>query len=200
MGGNKRLHFEVAVIKAIKREQVTERGIEERGIADENTAPPLRRALTRLARRGDPSEKKKRKGRSAPPGDNTREESIPPAGFKTYHEAVLKAVEQIRTRRPLIRGWVESAKALGIEGRFLVLGFPPEQKTAMESVANPRTRDFLEALIKEISGQDLKLKFTLKEGLPVAPVPEPAAAPDEAPHEKRATRKRCSRISANRKR
>ena len=56
---------------------------------------------------------------------------------------------------------------------------------AMESVASPRTRDFLEALIKEISGQDWKLKFTLKEGLPAAPVPEPPAAPDELPARKK---------------
>ena len=46
----------------------------------------------------------------------------------------------------------------------------------MESVASPRNRDFLEALLKEISGQDWKLKFTLRKGLTVqAPVPEPSA-------------------------
>ncbi|MEY2489372.1 MAG: hypothetical protein QOC70_1314, partial [Verrucomicrobiota bacterium] len=88
-------------------------------------------------------------------------------------------------RRPLIRVWVESARALGVEGRFFVLGFPSEQKTAMESVASPRTRDFLEALIKEISGQDLKMKFILKEGLPVAVVPEPPATSDELPARKK---------------
>jgi hypothetical protein len=111
----------------------------------------------------------------------------PVAEDKTVdYEAVWqKTIDQIRTRRPLIRSWVESAKALGIEGRFFVLGFPPEQKTAMESVASPRTRDFLEALITEISGQDWKLKFILKEGLPVAPLPEPPATPDEAPARKK---------------
>ena len=35
----------------------------------------------------------------------------------------------------------------------------------MESIAMPRNRDFLEALLKEISGRDWKLKFSLKEGL-----------------------------------
>ena len=101
-------------------------------------------------------------------------------------EAVWKkAVEQIRISRPLIRVWVESARALGIEGRFFVLGFPPEQKMAMESMASPRTRDFLEALIKEISGQDFKMKFTLKEGLPVATVAEPPAVLGELPAKKK---------------
>jgi len=46
----------------------------------------------------------------------------------------------------------------------------------MESLASPRTRDFLEALVNEISGQDLKMKFTLKEGLPVVPTLPPPDA------------------------
>ena len=54
----------------------------------------------------------------------------------------------------------------------------------MESLASPRTRDFLEALIKEISGQDLKMKFTLKEGLPAAPVAAPPAVLGEAAKKK----------------
>jgi hypothetical protein len=78
-----------------------------------------------------------------------------------------KAVDQIRARRPLIKGWIDSAKVLGQEGRSFLLGFPPEQKTAMESIAMPRNRDFLESLLKEISGRDWNIKFSLKEGLVV---------------------------------
>jgi len=38
----------------------------------------------------------------------------------------------------------------------------------------PRNRDFLEALLKEISGSEWSLKFSLKEGLVVEPPkPEP---------------------------
>ena len=85
-----------------------------------------------------------------------------------------KAVEQVRAARPLILGWVEAARPLGIEGRFFLLGFPPEQKIAMESLASARTRDFLETLVKDISGQELKMKMSVKEGLPPAPVLEPA--------------------------
>jgi hypothetical protein len=86
-------------------------------------------------------------------------------------ELWLKAVEQVRARRPLIKSWIDSAKALGQEGRSLLIGFPPEQRTAMESLGMPRTRDFLEGLLKEISGRDWSLKFSLKEGLVVAPPP-----------------------------
>ena len=87
-----------------------------------------------------------------------------------------KAVDQIRLRRPLIKGWIDSAKPLGSEGRSFLLGFPPEQKTAMESIALPRNRDFLESVLKEISGRDWTMKFSLKEGLEVqAPKPETRA-------------------------
>ena len=43
----------------------------------------------------------------------------------------------------------------------------------MESIAMPRNREFLESVLKEISGRDWTLKFSLKEGLEVqAPKPE----------------------------
>jgi DNA polymerase-3 subunit gamma/tau len=200
---NKRLHFEVAVIKAIQTlSQVTLNEVIENLAAlrdgksesqapspksaarppDKRAAPVTpsapKAAAPRVAEQAQPYETK------APRDDQP---VSPAVESKTVdHEAVWnKAVDQIRTRRPLIRGWVESAKALGTEGRFFLLGFPPEQKTAMESVASPRTRDFLEALIKEISGQDLKIKFTLKEGLPVAVVADPPAALDELPAKKK---------------
>jgi len=93
-----------------------------------------------------------------------------------------KTVDQIRARRPLIKGWVDSAKVLGQEGRSFLLGFPPEQKTAMDSIAMPRNREFLESLLKEISGRDWALKFSLKEGLKVdAPKHEEEPASNGAP-------------------
>lgn len=208
---NKRLHFEVAVIKAIQTlSQVTlnevienlaalrggkegppkqvvaagaDRGKEEprpaksavsdRGYKAPSVVEAARVAERPLARESNPL--------PAQPASSPTPESE-----AVDHEAVWqKAIEQIRLRRPLIRGWVASAKALGIEGRFFVLGFPPEQKMAMESVASPRSRDFLEALLKEISGHDWKIKFTLKEGLPVVNVAEPGAALDETPARKK---------------
>jgi hypothetical protein len=80
----------------------------------------------------------------------------------------------------LIAGWVEAGTALGTEGRFLVVGFPPEQKTAMESLSIAKTRDYIDATLKEVSGQDWKIKFVLKEGLPVnAPVENAVAKKPE---------------------
>src|SRR5205814_9045203 len=92
-----------------------------------------------------------------------------------YKEVWRKTVEKVRATRKLISGWVDAGTALGLEGRFFLVGFPPDHKSAMESLSIPRTREFLETLVKEISGQDWKIKFVLKEGLPVAGPAEPGA-------------------------
>ncbi|HEV2842294.1 MAG TPA: DNA polymerase III subunit gamma/tau [Chthoniobacterales bacterium] len=199
---NKRLHFEVAVIKAIQTlSQVTLNEVIENLAAlrdgkSDSQAPrpqsvPKPQDKDKGAAPVTPQKPKAMRVKEETPAyeTNASQQEQPagaPASTRVDHEAVWqKAVEQIRARRPLIRGWVASAKPLGIDGRFFVLGFPPEQKMAMESVASPRTRDFLEALLREISGQDWKIKFTLKEGLPVMNVAEPAAAVDELPAQKK---------------
>jgi hypothetical protein len=116
------------------------------------------------------------------PGYNTSPAMTNGNGPVDFDSLWDKALEQIRARRPLIRGWIESARLLGEEGRYLLLGFPPEQKTAMESIAMPKNRDFLEQLLKEISGRDWNLKFTLKDGLVVqAPKIDQAEKPREKP-------------------
>ena len=179
---NKRLHFEVAVIKAIQTlGQVTLNEVIEnlsalrdgkvvvagvadpgRPVAKKPTAPPAP-APTSAQR---VSEVKKPAAMPEPAG------VVDPGYNKPDEPADLdalwgKALDQIRARRPLIRGWIDSAKVLGQEGHHFLLGFPPEQKTAMESIAMPRNRDFLESLLKEISGRNWNVKFSLKEGLVV---------------------------------
>ena len=190
---NKKLHFEVAVIKAIQTlEQVTlNQVIENLSALRDGTAapvaarprmpqkpvdPPKPIAVNKPAATAPAPDKKPVPSAAAETKSPMAQETAPSAEDETSldHDAVWsKAVEQIRARRPLIRGWIESAKPLGTEGRFFHVGFPPEQKTAMESLSMPRTRDFLQALLKEISGRDWDLKFTLKEGLAVEQPPEP---------------------------
>lgn len=195
---NKRLHFEVAVIKAIQTlSEVTLNEVIENlaALRDGKPQPQTGSSAGSPAGQTHPAKERVSVARSHPgettsssgkpkPGASQQTQSYemkdtdgdgamtPGATPKTVEPEVVwkRAVEQIRRSRPLIRGWAESARPLGIEGRFFLLGFPPEQKIAMESLAVPKTRDFLEALINEISGQDLKMKFSLKEGLPAVPV------------------------------
>ena len=168
---NKRLHFEVAVIKAIQTlSQVTlNEVIENLAALRDGKSPPSPSSERLAAARPEHLAKTKTVVEE-------QASAFEPASESVDHEAIWrKVVEETRSRRRLISGWVESARALGIDGRFFLVGFPPQEKTAMESLSIPRTRDFLEALLKEISGRDWKIKFALKEGLPVVTPAETAA-------------------------
>ena len=196
---NKKLHFEVAVIKAIQTlEQVTlNEVIENLSALRDGTAqpvsprprsapvePPKPLNVTKPAappKTQPPTPKPPATAQEEAKAPVAQETATPPqddAAAPADAETIWsQAVAQIRTRRPLIRSWIESARPLGTEGRFFHVGFPPEQKTAMESLSMPRTRDFLQALLKEISGRDWDLKFSVKEGLVVEPPPESESAP-----------------------
>jgi len=182
---NKRLHFEVAVIKAIQTlSQVTlNEVIENLAALRDGKSPTHTPSSSERRAEARPSVKVEapRVAEKAPVRETKAAEeqvsAFQPSANAVDHEALWRKVaEETRSRRPLIGPWLSSAKALGTEGYFFLIGFPPEQKTAMESLSNPRTRDFLEALLKEISGQDFKVKFSLKEGLPVAAPAEQSTA------------------------
>ena len=65
---------------------------------------------------------------------------------------------------------IDSTRGIGTEGRTFLIGYPPEQKSMIETLATDNNRRFLESLLKEISGSDWDVKFVMKEGLPSAPV------------------------------
>jgi DNA polymerase III subunit gamma/tau len=171
---NKRLHFEVAVIKAIQTlNQVTLNEVIENLAAlrdgKEQTAP-AKRSVAPAVSAAKPATPRVAE---EPPTAETKTASPEPSQID--HKGVWrKTTEKVRATRKLISGWVDAGTALGIEGRFFLVGFPPDHKSAMESLSIPRTREFLEAIVKEISGQDLKIKFVLKEGLTVTAPAEPA--------------------------
>jgi DNA polymerase-3 subunit gamma/tau len=197
---NKRLHFEVAVIKAIQTlSQVTLNEVIENlaalrdGKSQPQGAPPAKSSSKLSAPPSPPVKVEPARVAEQVQQTATLEKEAPPpkpeAATPVDHPAVWqKVVEQVRTRRRLISPWVEAATVLGTEGRFFVVGFPPQQKTAMESLSIPRTREFLEALLKEISGHAWSIKFVLKEGLPVAAAAEtPVAAPPPKKQETQAS-------------
>ena len=100
-----------------------------------------------------------------------------------------KVVQLAYTRRPLIKTWIALAHLLGTEGRHVLLGFAPGDKTVMESLARPANRSFLEELLKELTGSDWTVKLSIVDGMTSAP-PEPAtaSAPGKtAPNESRDT-------------
>jgi DNA polymerase-3 subunit gamma/tau len=188
---NKRLHFEVALIKAIQTlSQVTLNEVIENLAALRNGKAPTTAAPTAVAGSIDPAPRPAKpkaveKAAEAPkpvaapepagvtdPGSSAVQEE--PA--TDPREAWRKTAEKVRATRRLLAGWVDAGTALGIEGRFLIVGFPPEQKAAMESLSIPKTRDYIDGILKDVSGQNWNIKFVVKEGLPV-PAPAETAAP-----------------------
>jgi len=153
---NKKLHFEVAVIRAIQTlDQTTLDQVIENlnALRDGNpVAPPAKRSgkdvVTAVADRG------------ADAGYKANESAA------DVNEIWSKVVAQIKTRCPFIKSWIEEAHPLGASGRNFELGFPNDQRMVMEHLSSSANREFLEALLKEISGREWVLKFSLKENLP----------------------------------
>jgi DNA polymerase III gamma/tau subunit len=171
---NKRLHFEVAVIKAIQTlNQVTLNEVIENLAALRDGKAPAPDLRPRETKTKAVENKNTPQPKPATIAESSSIKEQPPLDPK---ETWQKTVEKVRATRRLIAGWVEAGTAIGIEGRFLVVGFPPELKAAMESLSIPKTRDYIDAVLKEVSGQDWKIKFVVKEGLPV-PAPAETAAP-----------------------
>ena len=168
---NKKLHFEVAVIRAIQT-------------LDQTTLDQVIENLNAL-RDGNPvAPPAKRSGKDAVAAVADRGAGADDAGYKANDSATdvneiwSKVVAQIKTRRPFIKSWIEEAHPLGASGRNFELGFPNEQRMVMEHLSSRANREFLEALLKEISGREWALKFSLKENLPAK---TPAAKSKNAP-------------------
>ncbi len=100
--------------------------------------------------------------------------SDPPAENSSVDADAIwkKAVVLVKERRPFIRTWIDQAHPLGAKGHFFTLGFAPEQKTVMESLATPRNREFFESILHELTGEKWTVKFTTQEGLPSVEAPE----------------------------
>jgi DNA polymerase III gamma/tau subunit len=156
---NKKLHFEVAVIRAIQT-------------LDQTTLDQVIENLNAL-RDGNPvAPPAKRPGKDAVAAVADHGAGASDAGYNANDSATdvneiwSRVVAQIKTRRPFIKSWIEEAHPLGASGRNFELGFPNDQRMVMEHLSSRANREFLEALLKEISGREWVLKFSLKENLP----------------------------------
>jgi DNA polymerase III subunit gamma/tau len=187
---NKKLHFEVAVIKAIQTlNQVTLNEVIENlsalregrsvtGGVDAGT--PVGSGKTAVAG-GVEAGKPVGSGKTAVAGGNdagktpvadrgqskaaTPNEAAPLNLDEMWHQLSTRIPAQKRFLKTLI----DSTRGIGAEGRTFLIGYPPEQKSMIETLATDSNRRFLESLLKEISGRDWNVKFVMKEGLPPAP-------------------------------
>jgi DNA polymerase-3 subunit gamma/tau len=189
---NKKLHFEVAIIKAIQSlGQVTlDEVIEKLG--------ELRDGAPRAepARTGDktPSAQKKTlSGEITQPSrvtvvspETNEVEAAAPQQKKVASETTPTAARvaetangerdpdkiwegvyaKIPNSKAFVRNSAAAAHVLPSEGRHFVLGFSPDQKSPMDILGTPTNRKLIESLLQEVSGRDWTLKLTIKDGLP----------------------------------
>ena len=141
---NKKLHFEVLVIKAIQTlNQATLDEVIENlsALSDEKLRPkPAERANV-------PAETKPQ-----PPGETD------PAKIWQKVKAKVPA-------RGFLRTLVDALVPLSVEGRSFVVGYSPEEKSSIETLATPSNRKHLENALREISGREWTLKLSARDEL-----------------------------------
>lgn len=163
---NKKLHFEVAVIKAIQTlSQVTLNEVIENlnALRDGKTIVPKPPAP--VAAGVPPASRKPAVVTAAAPEPRVAEKPETSIG----NIDPVQIWEQVCAKVPargFLRTLIGSLTVVGPEGRNFVVGYPPEEKSAIETVATTSNRKQLETLLKEISGRDWTLKLVAKEGLP----------------------------------
>ena len=157
---NKKLHFEVAIIKAIQSlgqatlDEVIEKlgelrdgkavaGIGNAGRYDKTHAAPA--GIT------DPGYSKQRV-----------EEKAAITDVEKVWQGVLA---KIPAQKGFVRNSASAAHVLGIEGRNFKLGFAVGDKAAMDHLDTQTNRKFVETLLNEITGKDWTLKLSVNEEL-----------------------------------
>jgi DNA polymerase-3 subunit gamma/tau len=164
---NKKLHFEVAIIKAIQSlgqatlDEVIEKLGELRD-GDEARPPvaPPRKSAPVAAGVSAAS------GTRAAARASTTAPRVEEKATEVDSEKIWQAVlAKIPAQKAFVRNSVSAAHVLGTEGRNFKLGFAPADKAVMEILGTQANRKFVEALLHEITGNDWTLKLTVNEEL-----------------------------------
>jgi DNA polymerase III subunit gamma/tau len=171
---NKKLHFEVAIIRAIQSlgqatlDEVIEKLGElrgggetqpvaagaDRGGKNVGTARPERDDAKLITRRAEVAAHGYSNVRVEENAENVDPEKI-------WQSALAK----IPAQKAFVRNSASAAHVLGIEGRNFKLGFPPNDKAAMDILGTQANRKFVETLLHEITGKDWTLKLSVNEEL-----------------------------------
>jgi DNA polymerase III subunit gamma/tau len=177
---NKKLHFEVAIIKAIQSlgQATLDEVIQKLGeLRDEKTGARKKTLSAETVARGDrqsgwpalkanvadpPTESPGVAGATDSTALRTAE--LPDAGTdrqKIWEQAYAK----IPAQKAFVRNSAAAAHVLSAEGRYFVLGFSPDQKSPMDILGTETNRKLIETLLREVSGKDWTLKLTVEESL-----------------------------------
>jgi DNA polymerase-3 subunit gamma/tau len=167
---NKKLHFEVAIIKAIQTlgqatlDEVIEKLGELRDGGGRRPADASVRSVAAGADRGG----KDLRAEKTPVSDSGYSSAAPHVAETPpdANELWRQTLAKIPAQKAFVRNSAVAAYVLGIEGRNFQLGFAPADKALMEILGTPANRKFLETLLHDATGTDLTVKLVIKEELP----------------------------------
>jgi DNA polymerase III gamma/tau subunit len=185
---NKKLHFEVAIIKAIQTlgqatlDEVIERLGELRDgktITQKESSPVVAggpvQPVAGIGDAGREESRTQKAGVTAPGYSKVAErlESDQPDPNELWQQALAKI-----PAKSFLRTLTELVRPIGTEGRNFLLGHAPAEKSKIETLASANNRRQLETLLNEASGRDWSVKFVAKDG--IRPSTADAAKPTES--------------------
>src|SRR5437764_11012138 len=179
---NKKLHFEVAIIRAIQSlgQATLDEVIEKLGeLRDGGRArPPGAPSVQPVAGIVDAGRREKANASEAGINDpgcsrvRVEEKSAEVDPERIWQDVLAK----IPAQKGFVRNSASAAHVLGIEGRNFKLGFAAGDKAMMDILSTPANRKFIETLLHEITAKDWTLKLSVGEEL----APRNAVVPEHS--------------------
>lgn len=159
---NKKLHFEVAIIRAIQTlgQATLDEVIEKLGELRDGRSLSQKESPSVVAG-ASPASKNLAADTAAAAAPRVQETSLTVEPQKIWEGVLAK----IPTQRGFVRNSASAAHVLGIEGRYFRLGFAAADKAMLDILSTQANRKFVETLLREISGNDWSLKLTVNEEL-----------------------------------
>ncbi|MEY2545451.1 MAG: polymerase subunit gamma/tau, partial [Verrucomicrobiota bacterium] len=157
---NKKLHFEVAVIKAIQTlSSVTLNEVIENLNALRDGKITATKPVA-VAAGVMPAPKKNAADTAAATAEKSVAPNVDVDPAQTWQDVLAKI-----PKRGFLRTLVDSLGVVGADGRNFTVGYPPDEKSSIETLATTANKKQLENLLKDVSGRDWTLKLVAKEGL-----------------------------------
>jgi len=162
---NKKLHFEVAIIRAIQSlGQATLDEVIENLSALRDGKPVASGVDAGPAGITDPGYSKSETARIAESPSSYK--AAGPSADVDPAQVWEQLSAKIPSQKAFLRNSAAAAHVLGIEGRNFQLGFSPNEKAMMDILGTQANRKSLETLLHEITGKDWTVKLTVSDKLP----------------------------------
>src|SRR6184192_2167099 len=168
---NKKLHFEVAIIKAIQslNQATLDEVIEKLGELRDGKTSTEKKTLAAAPERSAKQSSVVAAVSAASPAENGEQKAPRVAESANGDDDVEKiwrrAFSKIPNTKAFVRNSAAVAHVLPSEGRHFVLGFSPDQKSPMGILGTAANRKLIETLLSEVSGKDWTLKLTVRDNL-----------------------------------